>query len=1037
LSLRLLVSYLVPYSTLFLEFSRCGKLQKETKLTKNTAYELRLKEFEVAHHQRLTEIERSSGQRREEIAFAEVLRSTYAIQTSTAIRRSAKSDENDPFVDGADSTYEQLKEIYLKTGKPIVLIAPFWDTARPKKVNDEGGFVDFRTALNSRYGKAAWNDLASKCDGYLKRPLYNTHRDISYILGSLPDLPIILVSGEIQGIHGPTQHFQRIHPTITFWNLIPDRQENYLDLQIDFFPYNSPLENTKEIANYSLKLQDLVGDYLSKLIGISSTAYYLYRDGIRPDLTKFEEKGSPELEILTLQMSSLYDLLCEREPDKSNYYQMERKTMLDRHGVSGKAIEEEIMKNMEYENNHSSPAEIRFWFAQKLKEMAKTLDDAKGAVSSDSLNLNGVISSLEEKSSDLEKGIFKFLIIGDYNRGKSSILNILLGNENLLPVGPTATTAFPIYVKFGQTEKVVVCYKNKSEEEISLEEFKERFSLNSNTVKQQIRKLSHGVSEWLKPLDHAEVCLPLKLLEQGIEFIDTAGLNHETDEDKSTLERISDCHAIFFVFSAEDQFTASEKKYLKKYVKGKINSVFFLINKWENHIEEGEFVVSQDKYKVIQDEFVPGLSEWFDIKDEEEVRNLWGDKIFDVYAKKALQKLKSQESLEDTGFPDFLEAVNKFLSKGRLMAELSPAHVTVEAVYKTVSTVLESLIATVDNKPEELRQKLKEAEPHFKEMKNICNSLKKSIDLQKKCTTAEVSESYRQFCEELFHDFDSKFNLPDAESLKTEKRNEYAEEISENFRKFQQDNLDNWIARTQASTLIILNELNEEIRESVDKYNVEENSISGILKKESSDIGRVQQIKVYQGQSAAKSELTASDTDQVTKMLVGGATGTVLAGSSGAGVAALTHAGLWLVNPAGAFVAFTPVGWALMGGAAVAGIAAAFWGRQSEVKKFREAMKQKLKELLPEMTSDKCISAIKDKTGNLFDNFAEIPIQMEQNVNLLEKSLKNLLESKEKAIIDSKIEKEALEKLEVEVSTQWHNINERYQKLKKNSEASV
>jgi hypothetical protein len=613
------------------------KAPDRNKTNQNIAYELRLKEFDITHRQRLLEMEKSFGQRREEIAFAEMVRSTYAIHASTAIRRSAKSDENDPFLDGAGSTYEKLGEIYRQTGKPIVLIAPFWDTVRTKKANDEGGFVDFRTALNFRYGKASWNDLALKHDGYFKRPLYNTDRDINYILDSLPDLPIILVHGTIQGVHGSAQHVQRIHPTITFWNLLPDKQENYLNLQLEFFTFDPPLENTKEFAKYSHQLQDLVGDYISKLIGISSTAYYLYRDGTCPDLTKFEGKGSLELEILTYQMSSLYNLLCEREPDKSNHYQMERKIMLERHGISEQAIDEEIMKNMEYENNHSSPAEIRCWFAQQLKEMAKTLDKAKSTVSSGSLDLTDVVNSLEDKSSKLEEGTFKFLIIGDFNRGKSTILNVFLGKENLLPVGPTATTAFPIYVKFGQAERVVVHYKNKSAEEITLKDFKEKFTLNSNLVKKQIQQLNNSVGEWLKPLDRAEIYLPLKLLEQGIEFIDTAGLNHNIDEDSSTLERIGDCHAIFFVLSAENQLMANEEVYLKDHIKGKVNSVFFLINKWENLIDEGDSVVSQDKYEEVQEAFVDRLSACLDVEGEE-IRNWWGRKIFDMYAKRLFVK---------------------------------------------------------------------------------------------------------------------------------------------------------------------------------------------------------------------------------------------------------------------------------------------------------------------------------------------------------------------------------------------------------------
>jgi len=87
------------------------KAPDRNKANQNIAHEQRLKEFEITHRQRLLEMERSSGQRRGEIAFAEMVRSTYAINASTAIRRNAKSDENDPFLDGADSTYEKLGQI--------------------------------------------------------------------------------------------------------------------------------------------------------------------------------------------------------------------------------------------------------------------------------------------------------------------------------------------------------------------------------------------------------------------------------------------------------------------------------------------------------------------------------------------------------------------------------------------------------------------------------------------------------------------------------------------------------------------------------------------------------------------------------------------------------------------------------------------------------------------------------------------------------------------------------------------------------------
>ena len=51
------------------------------------------------------------------------------------------------------------------------------------------------------------------------------------------------------------------------------------------------------------------------------------------------------------------------------------------------------------------------------------------------------------------------LVIGDFNCGKSTVLNALLG-KSLLPMGVTATTAIPTFVKYGEQEKVVIHKKN-------------------------------------------------------------------------------------------------------------------------------------------------------------------------------------------------------------------------------------------------------------------------------------------------------------------------------------------------------------------------------------------------------------------------------------------------------------------------------------------------------------------------------------------------------------------------------------------------
>ncbi len=85
-----------------------------------------------------------------------------------------------------------------------------------------------------------------------------------------------------------------------------------------------------------------------------------------------------------------------------------------------------------------------------------------------------------------------------------------------------------------------------------------------------------------------------------------------------------------------------------------------MINKWEKIEEDDkEEVEEDDKEEVEEDDkeevhkaFVGKFCECLKIS-EDEAEKMWGDTIFDVYAKTALKNLKQGESLDGTGIIEF------------------------------------------------------------------------------------------------------------------------------------------------------------------------------------------------------------------------------------------------------------------------------------------------------------------------------------------------------------------------------------------------
>jgi predicted GTPase len=180
-------------------------------------------------------------------------------------------------------------------------------------------------------------------------------------------------------------------------------------------------------------------------------------------------------------------------------------------------------------NQFLEATKVRRWFADQFEQMRQVLISSEGT--DGGLALTNAIESLNNETMKLKDSKFRIMILGDFNRGKSTILNVLLGKE-LLPMGVTPTTSIPTHIIHGTEESVKVYKKDGSTETMKIQDYREKYTLNSNYVKRMIKKLASSVGNWLSTLERAEIQVPNDLLSRGVEFIDTAGLNSSDAEDK-------------------------------------------------------------------------------------------------------------------------------------------------------------------------------------------------------------------------------------------------------------------------------------------------------------------------------------------------------------------------------------------------------------------------------------------------------------------------------------------------------------------------
>ncbi len=167
---------------------------------------------------------------------------------------------------------------------------------------------------------------------------------------------------------------------------------------------------------------------------------------------------------------------------------------------------------------------------------------------------------------------FQLAVLGQFKRGKSTLLNALLGEE-LLPTSVLPLTAIPTFLQWGPRLRARVVYQDgRSAEEFCGEVPAELAAFLAKFVTEEVNPRNRlGISQ-------VEVFHPAPLL-KGVVLIDTPGigstLRHNTE---TTLSFLPQCDAALFVVSADPPITEVEVKFLQA-ILPQVARLFVVLNK--------------------------------------------------------------------------------------------------------------------------------------------------------------------------------------------------------------------------------------------------------------------------------------------------------------------------------------------------------------------------------------------------------------------------------------------------------------------------
>lgn len=171
---------------------------------------------------------------------------------------------------------------------------------------------------------------------------------------------------------------------------------------------------------------------------------------------------------------------------------------------------------------------------------------------------------LAEAAEKLASATVYVAVVGDFKRGKSSLINALLG-ATLLPVGVVPLTAHPTLVRYGP-EPIVLVTQASGTERVALDRLAEFVTERANPGNRlKVREV------WVE--------YPSPLLREGVVVVDTPGTGsfyeHNTDAAQAFLPRIDVGVA---VLTTDSPLSLSEARWMRD-VAGRAARVAVCINK--------------------------------------------------------------------------------------------------------------------------------------------------------------------------------------------------------------------------------------------------------------------------------------------------------------------------------------------------------------------------------------------------------------------------------------------------------------------------
>lgn len=358
------------------------------------------------------------------------------------------------------------------------------------------------------------------------------------------------------------------------------------------------------------------------------------------------------------------------------------------------------------------------------------------------LEIDTLNDKLTKTETNLKNSAFRVMVIGDFNAGKSTLLNGMLG-DLVLPTDVLECTAVITEIKYSVDKYAILHFKNPIPKEIDYNfitpkakaHIQKYNGKNVPSLKLKIDEIDDflviqrdeetmeakdAVNE--SPFERMELFWPCKICEEGVEIIDSPGLNATESKEKITVDYLGKIDSLIFILSALRPCSKNEMEFVENKLQAMgFEHTFFVVNRLNMVNGNRKETAEEARRKVL-----------LDCRNKLRSKTKFGDAgviAVNAYGAEQGRNQNDAKMIAESGINEFESQMATFLSRER--GKIKLMHPTKE-LRNTLLEVLTNIIPV----------KLKMYEMSVESVQKKYNEIKpqlERLEIRKKQVTAKMN----------------------------------------------------------------------------------------------------------------------------------------------------------------------------------------------------------------------------------------------------------------------------------------------------------